>query len=95
METRWLYHTSETFPRLVEESKGVCVIPMGCSEKHGLHLPLGTDCFEAEGTVLEAAKLETVCVFPTFFFGDDPIASPIKPEGSVRAARHHHPARGN
>ena len=83
METRWLYHTSETFPQLVKESKGVCVIPMGCAEKHGLHLPLGTDCFEAEGTVYEAAKLETVCIFPTFVFGDYSLASPISPVGSV------------
>ena len=81
METRWLYHTSETFPTLVEEAKGVCVIPMGCVEKHGLHLPLGTDCFEAEETALAASKQETVCVFPTFVFGDYSIAGPITPEG--------------
>ena len=81
METRWLYHTSETFPQLVEESKGVCLIPMGCVEKHGLHLPLGTDCFEAEETAYRASQLETACVFPTFTFGDYSIAGPITPEG--------------
>jgi creatinine amidohydrolase len=54
---------------------------MGCVEKHGLHLPLGTDCFEAEDTALEASKLETVCVFPTFVFGDYSLAAPITPEG--------------
>ena len=43
METRWAYTTSENFASLIEESKGVCVIPMGCLEKHGLHLPVGTD----------------------------------------------------
>ena len=43
METRWLYTTSENFPALVEASAKTCVIPMGCVEKHGLHLPLGTE----------------------------------------------------
>ena len=81
METRWLYHTSETFPSLVEASKGVCLIPMGCVEKHGLHLPLGTDCFEAEETAYRASQLETACVFPTFTFGDKSLASPIAPVG--------------
>ena len=83
METRWLYHTSETFPTLVEESKGVCVIPMGCVEKHGLHLPLGTDCFEATETAYRASQLETVCVFPDFIFGDVPEAWPSMPAGTI------------
>ena len=83
METRWLYHTSETFPKLVEESKGVCVIPMGCVEKHGLHLPLGTDCFEATETVYLASQIETACVFPDFIFGDVPEAYPSMPAGTI------------
>ena len=83
METRWLYHTSETFPKLVEESKGVCVIPMGCVEKHGLHLPLGTDCFEATETVYLASQMETACVFPDFVFGDVPEAYPSMPAGTI------------
>ncbi len=83
METRWLYHTSETFPTLVDEAKGVCVIPMGCVEKHGLHLPLGTDCFEAEKTAYLASQLETACVFPTFVFGDYAVAAPVAPAGNT------------
>ena len=47
METRWLYVTSEELEKLRDEVKGVCVIPMGAIEKHGLHLPLGTDIIQA------------------------------------------------
>jgi len=83
METRWLYHTSETFPSLVEEAKGVCVIPMGCVEKHGLHLPLGADIMEASAIVYEASKLETACVFPDFTFGDYCNAAPGQPAGTI------------
>lgn len=82
METRWLYTTSENFPALVEASGKTCVIPMGCVEKHGLHLPLGTDNIHSTHIAYEASKLETVCVFPSFFFGDVP-GGPAMPAGSI------------
>ena len=70
METRWLYVTSENFAELRDASKKTCIIPMGCVEKHGLHLPLGTDILKGSRVAYEASKLETVCVFPDFTFGD-------------------------
>ena len=82
METRWLYTTSENFPELVEASAKTCVIPMGCIEKHGLHLPLGTDNIHSTHIALEASRLETVCVFPSFVFGDVP-GGPAMPAGSI------------
>jgi creatinine amidohydrolase len=83
METRWLYVTSDEFSKLREAAKGVCVLPMGCVEKHGYHLPLGVDVFEAEGLAYQASQIETVCVFPTFIFGDVPENYPTMPAGSV------------
>lgn len=83
METRWMHVTSENFKDLREASDGVCVIPMGCIEKHGLHLPLGTDVFEASGVAYEASKLEPFCVFPDFIFGDVAGNYPSMPAGSV------------
>ena len=47
METRWMYKTSYNFAALREESQNVCVIPMGCIEKHGLHMPVGCDIITA------------------------------------------------
>ena len=83
METRWMHVTSEDFPNLVKESKEVCLIPMGCIEKHGLHLPLGTDVFEASHITYLASQIETACVFPDFTFGDVPEAAPTMPAGSI------------
>lgn len=83
METRWLYTTSENFTALREASKDTCIIPMGCVEKHGLHLPLGTDILQASHIVWEASKRETVCVFPDFTFGDISENFPNKPAGNI------------
>lgn len=77
METRWSYTTSENFDKLIEESKGVCVIPMGCLEKHGLHLPVGVDIMQASAITYMASQLETFCVFPDFTFGNQ--GSPQNP----------------
>ena len=81
METRWLYTASPDFPTLVEASKGVCVIPMGCVEKHGLHLPVGTDILHASAIAYMASQLESVAVFPDFTFGDVCCNAPIAPDG--------------
>ena len=83
METRWLYVTSENFPTLREASKDTCIIPMGCVEKHGLHLPLGTDIIHSSHIAYLASQLETVTVFPDFVFGDYPVNSPNVPAGTI------------
>ena len=70
MDTRWLYVTSAEFPALRELAKQTCVIPIGCVEKHSLHLPLGQDILQVSHIAHEASKLEPVCVFPDFAFGD-------------------------
>ena len=72
METRWMYHTSGSFAELREASKGTCLIPMGCVEKHGLHMALGTDIMVASRVAYMASQMETVAVFPDYIFGDVP-----------------------
>lgn len=83
METRWLYVTSEQLGVLREVSKDTCVIPMGCVEKHGLHLPLGADIIAASAVAYEGSQLETVTVFPDYIFGDYPCGSPSRPTGAI------------
>lgn len=83
METRWLYRTSENLAELREEAKGVCVIPIGCVEKHGLHLPLGQDIIQAGHIAWQASQLEPVCVFADFSFGDIQGKKEYMPLGSV------------
>lgn len=61
--------SSPRFVQALELSKGVCIIPLGIIEKHGPHLPLGTDLFEARQAATEAAKKEYAVVFPPYFAG--------------------------
>jgi creatinine amidohydrolase len=61
--------SSPKFIVAVEKAGGVCVIPLGIIEKHGPHLPLGTDLFEAREIGFSAAKKEYAIVFPPYFTG--------------------------
>lgn len=66
----WENLKASEFPEAVEKSKGVCVVPLGAMEKHGPHMPVGTDNIIAERTAILAAEKEPVVIFPTFGFGD-------------------------
>ncbi len=61
--------TAPQFVKAVELAGGVCVIPLGVMEKHGPHLPLGTDVFESRERAFTAAQLEYTVVFPPYYFG--------------------------
>jgi creatinine amidohydrolase len=61
--------TSPQFLTAVEKAGGVCVIPLGIIEKHGPHLPLGTDLFEAREITCRAVEKEYAVVFPPYFTG--------------------------
>ncbi|MCX6334435.1 MAG: creatininase family protein [Bacteroidia bacterium] len=61
--------SSPQFVTALEKSGGVCVIPLGIIEKHGPHLPLGTDLFEAREVAFIAAQKEYAIVFPPYFAG--------------------------
>ena len=67
---RWEEILSGQMDKAVEESKGVCVLTVGCMEHHGKHLPLGMDVLFTEGIVAEAAKKEPVVIFPPMYFGE-------------------------
>jgi len=66
----WENLREEEFEGAIEESKGVCVIPIGCVEAHGQHLPLGCDVMHAREYARRAAEVEPVCVFPPIYFGE-------------------------
>jgi creatinine amidohydrolase len=61
--------TSPKFAKAVELSGGVCIIPLGIIEKHGPHLPLGTDLYESREVAFTAAGKEYAVVFPAYFVG--------------------------
>jgi creatinine amidohydrolase len=61
--------TSPKFAKAVEAAGGVCVIPLGIIEKHGPHLPIGTDLFESREIAFTAASKEYAVVFPPYYVG--------------------------
>jgi creatinine amidohydrolase len=47
----------------------VCVLPFGILEKHGPHLPIGTDLLDVRFAVMNAVQQEYAVVFPEYYFG--------------------------
>lgn len=65
---QWEELTATDFAAAVRET-GVCAVAMGVIEKHGEHLPLGTDYLNGHHIACLAAELEPAVVFPPFYFG--------------------------
>ena len=60
--------TSPEFIEAVIKSDSTCLIPIGVLEKHGPHLPLGTDLIDVREIALRAAKQEYTIVYPGYYF---------------------------
>ncbi len=66
---RWEELTAPDFVKAVERSAGTALVPLGIVEKHGPHLPLGTDLLDVRELALRAAGQEYTVVFPPYYFG--------------------------
>jgi len=66
---QWEELTASDFPAAVERAQRVCALPIGVIEKHGPHLPLGSDVMQARAATIGAAQREYVVVFPPYYFG--------------------------
>lgn len=62
---KWENLREEEFKGAIERSGGVCILPLGCLEKHSQHCPVGTDPLKAVAIIEEAAEMEDVMIFPT------------------------------
>ena len=60
--------TAPEFIQAVAKSSETCILPIGVFEKHGPHLPLGTDLYAAREMALRAAGEEYTVVFPWYYF---------------------------
>ena len=65
----WEEQNVNSFCESLGKTKGVCVFPIGCVEKHGNHLPLGTDIYTSREIAARAARLEEVMIFPSWPLG--------------------------
>jgi creatinine amidohydrolase len=69
LSVRYEELTAPDFIQAVARSVGTCVVPLGILEKHGPHLPVGTDLIDCREISLRAAAAEYTIVFPPYFVG--------------------------
>ena len=68
MQVRWEHLTPPDFEKLAKEEK-LCILPIGSLERHGDHMPFGTDALVAHEIAVRAATEEPCVVFPPYWFG--------------------------
>jgi len=69
LSPKWEELTAPDFAQAIHQSQGVCLLPFGIIEKHGPHLPLGTDLLDVRFAALNAVQQEYAVVFPEYYFG--------------------------
>lgn len=69
LSVHWEELTAADFHTGIQQSQGTCLLPFGILEKHGPHLPLGTDLLNVRYASLHAAEQEYAVVFPEYYFG--------------------------
>ena len=69
LSVHWEELTAADFRSAIQQSQGTCLLPFGILEKHGPHLPLGTDLLDVRYAALHAAAEEYAVVFPEYYFG--------------------------
>jgi len=68
---KWENLREEEFEGAIKRSGGLCVMCLGCLEKHGQHLPVGTDSLKGDKVVELASEKADVMMFPTtMWLGD-------------------------
>src|SRR3981081_2745929 len=58
LSPKWQELTAPDFRQGIQQAKGTCLLPFGILEKHGPHLPLGTDLLNVRYASLPAASHE-------------------------------------
>jgi creatinine amidohydrolase len=69
LRVRYEELTAPDFVRAVARSQATGIVPIGILEKHGPHMPLGTDLIDCRELSLRAAGREYTVVFPEYFVG--------------------------
>ena len=69
LHSRWDELTASEWPKALEMSKQTCILPIGILEKHGPHVPIGSDLIQVREWAARATKKEYAVVFPDYFYG--------------------------
>src|SRR5215472_15645251 len=67
--SRWDELTASDWPRALAASNHTCILPFGILEKHGPHVPIGSDLIQVREWSARATKKEYAVVFPDYFYG--------------------------
>jgi creatinine amidohydrolase len=85
LSVHWEELTAADFKEGIQRSQGTCLLPFGILEKHGPHLPIGTDLLDVRYASLHAAEKEYAIVFPEYYFGQ--IAEARHEPGTIAYSR--------
>jgi creatinine amidohydrolase len=82
----WLQNlTWEEVKQKTEECKGTIIIPIGSTEQHGTHLPVGTDTMVSIALAEAAASKAKILIAPPLWFGWSPHHMVLPGTISIRA----------
>src|SRR5260370_4206661 len=69
LSVKWEELTAADFRDAIQQSEGTCLLPFGILEKHGPHLPLGTDLLNVRYVTEHAVQQEDSVIYPEYYFG--------------------------
>src|SRR5258707_12531837 len=70
LRSRWDELTASDWPMALKNSNRTCILPIGILEKHGPHVPIGSDLIQVREWAARATKREYAVVFPDYFYGN-------------------------
>jgi creatinine amidohydrolase len=85
LSAHWEELTGPDFVKAIQQAQGTCILPIGILEKHGPHMPIGSDLLNARYVALHAADQQYAVVFPEYYFGQ--IAEARQEPGTVSYSR--------
>jgi creatinine amidohydrolase len=69
LHSRWDELTASEWTKALQVSSQTCILPIGILEKHGPHVPIGSDLIQVREWAARATKKEYAVVFPDYFYG--------------------------
>jgi creatinine amidohydrolase len=69
LPVKWEEILAGDWDKVLEKSGRTVIWPMGVMEKHGPHLPIGTDMIAARSIAELAANIEYAVIYPDFIYG--------------------------
>jgi creatinine amidohydrolase len=69
LHSRWDELTASDWPNALKRSDSTCILPIGILEKHGPHVPIGSDLIQVREFAARGTKREYAVVFPDYFYG--------------------------